>query len=466
MVQVHHVACAVVFEVVVVAQTSRQEEMVHGVFGGVEGGGHIVETVFHLDLQVRIGHQGLDQVAGDVRAAGKKAAALRAAMFPIPIAADVAAERFVGSFLGDFQFFAGVAIEGGGEGAAHGGVGRIVLGVFGEHVVGGHGVACVVTAGGEAVAAHQFHIELREVYAQVGLQEVVFAEADEVRKFFRDFGFFGGSDVGAFHQRGGVIGGGEFTGFGEEGRDVGWRIGERFLIHGGGGVAGDVENVGQIIAGIEGDGAEIEDGRDEHDAVDVNAVVLLQVIAEGSGTEGAVTFADEKFRRVPAVVAIDIDVDELREHFDVLIYSPEIFILGFAYGVAEACADGVYEHHVGFVEQGIRIVFNFVRRGRSVGVVGGDDAARTEGAHVQPDGSGAGAAVVDEGDGALGEIFGVAARVGGGIDQRGGLAFFVFEESGGGGGFVGDGLVVDFNGVVAGPGFFLGRVGGVWGFCV
>src|SRR5277367_6974224 len=246
MVQVHHVACAVVFEVVVVAQTSRQEEMVHGVFGGVEGGGHIVETVFDLDLQVRIGHQGLDQVAGDICAAGKKAAALRAAMFPIPIAADVAAERFVGSFLGDFQFLAGVAIEGGGEGAAHGGVGGIVFGVFGEHVVSGHGVACVVTAGGEAVAAHQFHIELWEVYAQVGLQEVVFAEADEVRKFFRDFGFFGGGNVGAFHQRGGVIGGGEFAGFGEEGRDVGWRIGERFLIHGGGGVAGDVENVGQI----------------------------------------------------------------------------------------------------------------------------------------------------------------------------------------------------------------------------
>jgi hypothetical protein len=71
-------------------------------------------------------------------------------------------------------------------------------------------------------------------------------------------------------------------------------------------------------------------------------------------------------------------------------------------------------------------------------VVGIDDAARSEGAHVQPDGCGTGAAVVDESDGTLREIFGVVARVSGGVDQRGGLALFVFEERGGRDGFVGD----------------------------
>ena len=70
--QVHHVACTVIFEMDVAAQICRQEEMVHGVFGGEEGRGHIVETVFDLDLQVRIGQQRLDQVAGDIRGAGKK----------------------------------------------------------------------------------------------------------------------------------------------------------------------------------------------------------------------------------------------------------------------------------------------------------------------------------------------------------------------------------------------------------
>ncbi len=101
------------------------------------------------------------------------------------------------------------------------------------------------------------------------------------------------------------------------------------------------------------------------------------------------------------------------------------------------------------------------------GVVGIDDAARTEGAHVQPDGGGAGAAVVDEGDGALAEILHVAAGVGGGINQRGGFAFVVFQERGRGGGFVGDGLTVDVDGVVGGPGFFLGRIGlGGFGVCL
>ena len=231
------------------------------------------------------------------------------------------------------------------------------------------------------------------------------------------------------------------------------------MIRGRGGVAGDVENVRQVIAGIEGDGAEIQDGRDQHDAVDVNAVVLLQIISERGGTEGAVTFADEKFRGVPAIIAIEIDVDELREHFDVLVHAPEIFILGFGDGVAETSADGIDEHHIGFIEQGIGVVFDFVGRGRSGGVVGVDDAARAEGAHVQPDGRGAGTTVVDEGDGTLREIFDVAARVGGGIDQRGRLAFFVFQQGGGGGGFVGDGLTVDSDGVIGDPRFFFRRVG-------
>ena len=237
-----------------------------------------------------------------------------------------------------------------------------------------------------------------------------------MREFFRDIRFFGGSDVGAFHQRGGVFGGGEFASFGEERRDVGRRIGQHFLVRGGGGVAGEVEDEREIVAGIERDGAEIEDGRDKHDAVDVNAVVLLQIISERGGAEGAVTFADKKFRGVPAIVAIEVDVDELRKHFYVLIHAPEILVLRLADGVAEAGADRINENHVGFVEQRIGVVFDFVWRGRSSGVVGIDDAARSEGAHVQPDGCGAGAAVVEESDGALGEILGVAARVRGGIN--------------------------------------------------
>ena len=49
--------------------------MFHGVFGGKERRGHVVQAVFDLDLEVRIGEQGLHQVTFDIGGAGEKAAA-------------------------------------------------------------------------------------------------------------------------------------------------------------------------------------------------------------------------------------------------------------------------------------------------------------------------------------------------------------------------------------------------------
>src|SRR6202043_1572735 len=100
----------------------------------------------------------------------------------------------------------------------------------------------------------------------------------------------------------------------------------------------------------ERDGAEVEHGRDEVDAVEVHAVVRLQVIAESGGAEGAVAFADEEFGRVPATVAVDIERDELREGFYILVDAPKLFVLCFADGAAVAGAYRVDEDHIGFVE--------------------------------------------------------------------------------------------------------------------
>ncbi len=67
----------------------------------------------------------------------------------------------------------------------------------------------------------------------------------------------------------------------------------------------------------------------------------------------------------------------------------------------EAGARHVDEDQIGGVEQAGVVVDELVGRGRVVAVVGGDDAPGAEGAHVQPHGGGAGAAVEEEGDGAL-----------------------------------------------------------------
>src|SRR5712672_4448984 len=167
---------------------------------------------------------------------------------------------------------------------------------------------------------------------------------------------------------------------------------------------------------MEGDGAEIEDVGDEDDAVEVHAVVFLQVVAEGGGAEGAIAFANQEFGGVPAAVAADVQGDELGEGLYVLVYAPKVFVLRFADGVAESGANWIDENHVGPVEKGAGIVLKFVGRRRSGFGVGGEYAAGSEGAHVQPNGSGAGAAIVNEGDRARG-IFTIGAEVGSGIDK-------------------------------------------------
>ena len=155
----------------------------------------------------------------------------------------------------------------------------------------------------------------------------------------------------------------------------------------------------------------------------MDGVVVLQIIAESGGAECAVAFADEELRRIPAIVAAEVGVDELAEGFDVFVDAVEVFFVGFANGVAVTGAHGVDEDEVGFVEKAFTVVDEFVRGGRSELRVESPNAARAECAHVQPHGGGAGAAVIEERDGARGEIFDVAARVGGGIQEAGGSPF-------------------------------------------
>ena len=76
---------------------------------------------------------------------------------------------------------------------------------------------------------------------------------------------------------------------------------------------------------------------------------------------------------------------------------------------------------------------------------------------MEPDGRRSGTAVVDKGEGALAHVLDVAAGVGDGENAGGGFALFIFDERGGSGGLVSDGLAADFDGVVGDGGFFFGR---------
>ena len=286
--------------------------------------------------------------------------------------------------------------------------------------------------------------------------EIVLAETSEIRKFFRDCGLFAAESSAPLKSAAAYSPCAYLRASSMKAGKIGGTIFQDFVIPRDGGVAREIVDVRAVVTGGKGDGGKIENGGDQDDAVEMNAVVLLQIIAERGGAEGAVAFADQEFRRVPAIVAAEIGDDELREGFDVFVDTVEVFFGGFADRVAVAGAHGVDEDEVGFVEEAFAVVDEFVGSGRSEGAVDGPGAARAEGAHVQPHGGGAGAAVVEERDGARGEIFHVAARVGDGVEQAGCIALVVLEERGAGGGFVRNRLAADFYGVIGYRRFFFG----------
>ena len=86
----------------------------------------------------------------------------------------------------------------------------------------------------------------------------------------------------------------------------------------------------------------------------------------------------------------------MREGFYIFIDPIKIFFLGFADGVAVARAHGVDKNEISFIQETFGVVYELVRRGRREDAVHRVRAAWPEGAHVQPHGGGARAAVVEE----------------------------------------------------------------------
>ena len=138
-------------------------------------------------------------------------------------------------------------------------------------------------------------------------------------------------------------------------------------------------------------------------------------------------------------------------------------------GAAEAGGDGVDEDEVGEVSRRGIFVIDEAEGGLGRVAFGAHiDAAGAEGAEVEPDGRGTGAAVEHEGNGALGFLRGAGAGVGGEEDAGAGFAFLLLEDHGAGDGGVGELLAVNGDAVLGGGDFVHGRGGGerrVFGRC-
>ena len=142
---------------------------------------------------------------------------------------------------------------------------------------------------------------------------------------------------------------------------------------------------------------EVQHRREEHDAVERDAVVGEKT-GETRRAGRAVALARQELRRTHAVEAREVQTNELAERVQIFIEPPEARAQRLRRRSAVAGADGVDEHEVRLVEERVRIVLEAVgrRRSRSVGVE--LHLLRTERAEVQPDGGRSGAAVEREGD--------------------------------------------------------------------
>src|SRR2546422_8416521 len=185
----------------------------------------------------------------------------------------------------------------------------------------------------------------------------------------------------------------------------------------------------------------------------------LQIVRKRGGAERAVAFADQELGRIPAGVAADVRIDELRQRFDVLIHAPKILVLRFAHGVAESRSHGVEENQIRFVQQALWVLREFVGRRRRGTGIDRDDPARRERPHVQPHGRRTWAAVIDKRDRPLAQVLRVAARVRRVINERGRFLLFVFQQNRGRGGLVRNLLPADPDSVIGDGGFFLGGRG-------
>src|SRR5262249_34662009 len=157
---------------------------------------------------------------------------------------------------------------------------------------------------------------------------------------------------------------------------------------------------------------------DHYDTVQINVVAVLQVVGERGVAERPVAFADQKFRRVPTVVARNVNLDELCERLYVGVDAPEIFVLRFADRGAEARTDGVDKDESGRRGEVLRFFWELVGGGRGDACFCGSDAARTKRANMKPYRRRARTAVIKEGNRSRAQVLHIAARVSCGINQR------------------------------------------------
>uniref|UniRef100_A0A0N4ZLE2 Glucosamine_iso domain-containing protein n=1 Tax=Parastrongyloides trichosuri TaxID=131310 RepID=A0A0N4ZLE2_PARTI len=359
---------------------------------------------------------------------------------PVPGAADRRIDH-VGRIL---QTLARPGVDGGGIGAVDAVEAGVVVRTIAGIVIVDAGVAGVQAADGQAAIAQQLLVEAAGRQAQVGVAQIGLGHAGIARQLRQDGRPLLGRQVVALQQGRGVGADGPGAGLGDELLHRGGLVRHLVVVPGGGRHRGQGGDEAQLIALGVGGQAEVEDRRDQQDAVDRDVgVAAFQFIDDGGRTGGAIAFAADELGRVPALMRVQPDADELSDRLGVLGHAPVVGRIGLAQGAAEAGADRVDEDDVGDVQQRLGIVDDGEGRGAVVaGVRRHDHALGPEGAHVQPQRARAGAAVPQEGDRTV-RILGAFLNVAVGDHGRERLALLVLQIGLACDGAIGDALAAE-----------------------
>jgi len=146
---------------------------------------------------------------------------------------------------------------------------------------------------------------------------------------------------------------------------------------------------------------EIEDLREQNDAVQIDALAVFQDAGQNRRARGAVALSEDVFGRVPPVVLGDETLNEAREGVGVFIHAPEGLLRVLAGQPSEACAGHIDKHQIAGVEQRVGVFHQCVGCRGQVLVAARDHVLGAKRTHVQPDRRAARPAVVEEHYGAL-----------------------------------------------------------------
>ena len=152
------------------------------------------------------------------------------------------------------------------------------------------------------------------------------------------------------HQRRGVFSHREFLHFSQGAVQILLKLGFKpLVIARGGRVSRQKQDERKIVARVEIQGKEIEHHRHQHDAVEIHAVPVLQVTCQAGSSCGPVAFADEVAGRSPAMVAGDVEPDEVPDRFDVGFEAVELLVRLSRHGPAKPGCDRIDEHQIRLV---------------------------------------------------------------------------------------------------------------------